>query len=310
MKRKRRTNMLIGGIEAGGTKMVCGVGTWEKDHVSIVDSCQFPTVESEIVIPQMISYFKKWPVEALGIASFGPIDLHKESPTYGYVKLTPKKGWGDTDFTGPFQHAFQIPVGFDTDVNGAALGEWFCGAAKGLESAVYMTVGTGIGIGFIMNGMPLHGLLHPEGGHMFIRRAKNDSYEGCCPFHKDEHHQDVCLEGLACGPAIEGRWGAPGEALADKQEVWDLEAYYLAQGIANTIYFYSPQKIIIGGGVMHQTGLYSAVRERTKALLNGYIQSPLLDTDMDQYIVPPALGQFAGLIGAIVLGKRALDKEK
>lgn len=302
--------MLIGGIEAGGTKMVCGVGTWEKDHFSLVDECQFPTAESEIVIPQMIAYFKKWPISALGIASFGPIDLHKDSPTYGYVKLTPKKGWGKTDFVSPFQKAFHVPVGFDTDVNGAALGEWLYGAAKGLETAVYMTVGTGIGIGFIMNGKTLHGLLHPEGGHMFIQRAEGDAYEGCCPFHKNGQHQDVCLEGLACGPAIEGRWGRPGETLGGRKEVWDLESYYLAQAAANIIYFYSPQKMIIGGGVMHQKGLYDEIRRKTRRLLHGYIQSPVLEENMDQYIVPPALGKYSGLAGALALGQRAMENKE
>lgn len=301
--------MLIGGIEAGGTKMVCGIADAKNGKFEILDRVRFPTAESEAVIPVMIDYFRRLPVRALGIASFGPLDLHRDSPTFGYVKATPKKGWRNTDFAGPFKKALHIPVGFDTDVNGACLGECLYGAGRGLETVAYMTVGTGIGIGFCMDGHPLHGLVHPEAGHMIVIRAEGDRYEGTCRFHLDRSRRCCCLEGLACGPALLGRWGAPGEELGKRKEVWELEAYYLSQGVADIVYFYSPQRVIIGGGVMHQACLFPMIREGARKIINRYVQSEFLEGKIDGYIVPPALGDAAGLAGAFELGRRAFYEE-
>lgn len=220
--------------------------------IRILSEMRFPTTTAAQVLPEIISWFKQYDIESLGIASFGPLDLKKESPTYGYIKATPKKGWQDVDFVGPFARALSIPIEFDTDVNGAALGESVYGAGKGCQVVSYMTVGTGIGVGLYCEGRLLHGLVHPEAGHMLIQRHPKDTYEGSCPFHKDSFLPGGCLEGYACGPAIQKRWGAPGETLHNRKEVWEMEAYYLGQGVSNLVLLYSPDKIIIGGGVMHQ----------------------------------------------------------
>lgn len=213
------------------------------------------------------------------------------------------------DFVGPFARVLSIPIEFDTDVNGAALGESVYGAGKGCQVVSYMTVGTGIGVGLYCEGRLLHGLVHPEAGHMLIQRHPKDTYEGSCPFHKDSFLPGGCLEGYACGPAIQKRWGAPGETLHNRKEVWEMEAYYLGQGVSNLVLLYSPDKIIIGGGVMHQENLFRMVREEVKKNINGYIHSDKLDEGLDNYIVPPALGDHAGLTGAIELGKRAWEEE-
>lgn len=292
--------MILGGIEAGGTKIICGVAEVEKGEVKILHQVKFPTTTAAEVIPEAISYFQKYPIEALGIASFGPVDLHKDSPTYGYIKATPKEGWQHVDLVHPFEKDLSIPVAFDTDVNGAALGEAIYGAGKGCSVVTYMTVGTGIGVGTYVEGKLLHGLVHPEAGHMQLVRHPKDIYQGHCPFHP------YCLEGLASGPAIEDRWGEKGEALCERKDVWDMEAFYLAQGVTNLIYCYSPEKIILGGGVMHQKDLFPRIRKQVQQNLNGYIQSDRLEKEIDTYIVPPALGDQAGLVGAVELGKKQL----
>lgn len=285
--------MLIGGIEAGGTKMVCAVGD---ENGNIKDSVSFPTRQPKETFEDMIGYFRQWDIRALGIGCFGPLDLNKQSKTYGYITKTPKKGWENCNIVGTFRDAFGIPVGFDTDVNGAVLGEVTWGAAKGLENAIYITIGTGVGVGVYLNGALLHGLVHPEAGHIMLSRHPEDSYEGKCPFHKN------CVEGLAAGPAIEARWGKKGAELADRNEVWELEAYYIAQAIMNYILVYSPQKIILWGGVMHQEKLFAMVRKEVKRLLNGYVSHEMILESIDDYIVPPALGEDPGIKGAIRLG--------
>ena len=288
--------MLIGGIEAGGTKMVCAVG---KDDGTILDRVTFPTRQPEETFSDLIGYFKKWDIEALGIGCFGPIDLNVESKTYGYITKTPKKGWENCNIVGTFKNELGIPVGFDTDVNGAVLAEVTWGAAKGLSHAIYITIGTGVGVGVYLNGALLHGLVHPEGGHMLIAKDSKDTYEGCCPFHKN------CVESLASGTAIEGRWGKKAALLAGQDYVWQLEAYYIAQAIVNYIMVYSPQKIILWGGVMHQERLFALVRENVKVLLNGYIAHEMVKESIAEYIVPPALGENPGIMGAIKLGMLA-----
>ena len=291
--------MRIGGIEAGGTKMVCAVGD---ENGKIIDRITFPTRGPKETFEDMIGYFKKWEMEALGIGCFGPIDLNKKSRTYGYITSTPKPGWKNTDIVGTFQEALGVPIGFDTDVNGAILGEVTWGAAKGADSAIYITIGTGVGVGVYVNGGLLHGLVHPEAGHMILAKHPGDTYEGKCPYHR------TCLEGLAAGPAIEARWGRKGVELTDNAEVWELEAFYIAQAVANYILTYSPQKIILWGGVMHQEGLFPMVREKVKAMLSGYISHEMILDQMDEYIVKPALGEDPGILGAIKLGMLALSE--
>lgn len=289
--------MLIGGIEAGGTKMVCAVGD---ENGVIKDRTSFPTRQPEETFADMIAYYKNWDIQALGIGCFGPVDLNRQSRTYGYITKTPKPGWGNCDIVGAFKDALGVPVGFDTDVNGAVLGEVTWGAAKGLDSAIYITIGTGVGVGVYVNGGLLHGLVHPEGGHILLIRHPKDTYEGKCPFHKN------CVEGLAAGPSIEARWGKKAAELADRDEVWDMEAYYIAQAITDYILSYSPQKIILWGGVMHQEKLFGMVRKEVLNLLNGYVAHEMITEHIDQYIVPPALGEDPGIMGAIKLGLDAL----
>lgn len=288
--------MVIGGIEAGGTKMVCAVGD---ENGMIIDRITFSTRLPKETFADMIGYFKEWDIEALGIGCFGPIDLNRQSRTYGYITKTPKRGWENCNIVGVFKDALGVPVGFDTDVNGAILGEVTWGAAKGMENAVYMTVGTGIGVGVYLNGALLHGLIHPEAGHILLIKHPEDSYEGCCPFHKN------CAEGLASGPALEGRWGRKAAELAGQKKVWELEAYYIAQAVTDYILVYSPQRIILWGGVMHQNNLFAFVREEVKRFLNGYISHEMICDDIEEYIVPPALGEDPGIMGAIRLGMLA-----
>ena len=289
--------MLIGGIEAGGTKMVCAVGD---ESGKVMDRVSFPTRQPEETFRDLIDYFKGRDIQALGVGCFGPLDLNKDSKTYGYITKTPKKGWEYCDVVGTLKNALNVPVGFDTDVNGAVLGEVTWGAAKGAESAIYITVGTGVGVGVYVNGGLLHGLVHPEAGHMLLGRHPEDEYVSCCPYHKN------CMEGLASGTAVSGRWGKKGVELADRDEVWELEAFYIGQAIANYVLAYSPQMIILWGGVMHQEKLFDMVRREAKNMLNGYIPHDMILNSMEEYIVPPALGEDPGIMGAIKLGLDAL----
>ena len=303
--------MLIGGIEAGGTKMVCAIGevdaaviNGEKDistkPVRILERISIPTTNPSETLPKMIDFFSEKGIAALGIGCFGPIDLNKKSDTYGYITKTPKIEWADCDIVGTFADALGVPVGFDTDVNAAIYGEVLWGAARGCDSAIYIPVGTGVGVGVYCNGGLLHGLVHPEGGHILLQRHPRDTYRGKCPFHEN------CLEGLASGPAIEGRYGVPAVELAEREDVWEMEAYYIAQAVTNYILTYSPQKIVLWGGVMHQNQLFAMVRKNVKEFLGGYVQSPLLQGDLKDYIVAPELGENPGILGAIGLGLREL----
>lgn len=296
---------LYGGIEAGGTKFVCAVGTGPED---VRKEVRFPTTSPGECIQQSITFFEAicaehGPLAGIGIASFGPLDPNPASPAFGHITTTPKAGWAHTDLAGPVGRALGVPVGFDTDVNGAALGEFRWGAAQGLDTFVYMTIGTGIGGGAMVNGRLVHGLIHPEMGHVLPPHDRNeDPFEGVCPYHGD------CLEGLASGPAIERRWKDKAEHLLEGHPAWDLEAKYLAHGIVPQIYILSPQRIILGGGVMEQRHLFPRVRQYVRRILNGYIQSPAILENMDRYIVPPALGNRAGVLGAIALAQWAAGK--
>ncbi|HWQ15113.1 MAG TPA: ROK family protein [Roseiflexaceae bacterium] len=293
---------LYGGIEGGGTKFVCAVGTGPDD---IRAEARFPTTTPEETIGRAISFFQEQqriaPLAAVGIASFGPVDVDPTSPTFGYITTTPKPGWAHTDFGGAIGRALGVPMGFDTDTNGAALGEHRWGAAQGLHTFLYLTIGTGIGGGGMVSGRIIHGLVHPEVGHMRIPHDRaRDPYMGWCPYHGD------CWEGLAAGPAIERRWGARAETLPPDHPAWALEAEYLAAALVNLILTVSPQRIIMGGGVMAQPQLFPLVRRRVQELLNGYVAAPAILERIDEYIVPPALGARAGVLGAIALAQDAV----
>jgi fructokinase len=289
---------MFAGIEAGGTKWVVAVGE-APDNVIALE--RFPTTTPQETMQQAIAFLRQFNgLRALGVASFGPIDLHADSPTYGFITTTPKPHWQNTDVVGPLRAAFNVPVGFDTDVNGAALGEARWGAAQGLDNVVYLTIGTGIGGGALINGKLLHGALHPEMGHLWMRRdATRDPFAGGCPFHGD------CWEGLAAGSSMEKRWGVRAELLPDDHAAWALEAHYIAQGLVNLTYTLSPQRFILGGGVMHQPQMLALVRSEVQRMVNGYLQIPQLNAGIDDYIVLPGLGDRAGVLGAIALAEQA-----
>jgi fructokinase len=291
---------IYGGIEAGGTKFICAVGTSPAD---IRDEARFPTTTPAETIEQAINFFRPHQANlaAVGIGSFGPVDLEPTSPTYGYLTATPKPGWSNIDFAGHLGRALAVPVGFDTDVNAAALGEQRWGAAQGLDNFIYLTIGTGIGGGAMVNGRLLHGLVHPEMGHIRLPHDWTaDPYPGFCPFHGD------CLEGLAAGPALEGRWGQRAETFPAGHPAWELEAHYLALALMSFICTLSPQRIILGGGVMAQPSLFPLLRRQVQTLLNGYVQHPSITSNgIEGYIVPPGLAGRAGVLGAIALAQDA-----
>ncbi len=290
----------FGGIEAGGTKFVCGVGSGPDD---LQVGASFPTTTPEETIGRAIRYFQEQPepVEAIGIGSFGPIDPIPSSPTYGYITETPKPGWRQVDLRGQVANALGVPVAFDTDVDAAALGEHRWGAAQDVDTFIYLTVGTGIGGGAMVNGRLVHGLLHTEMGHIRLPHDwVADPYAGRCPYHGD------CFEGMAAGPAIGERWGQRAETLPPEHPAWALEARYIALGLVNFICTLSPQRIILGGGVMQQPHLFPLVREQVQSLLNGYVQSPAILEHIDEYIVAPGLGSRAGVLGSIALAEQAL----
>ena len=290
---------VYGGIEAGGTKFICAAGSGPGD---IRAEARIETTTPEETVRKAIAFFRElpMPIAAIGIGSFGPVDPDPSSATYGFITNAPKPGWQDVDLAGTVREALRVPVGFDTDVNAAALGEHRWGAARGLDTFIYLTVGTGIGGGGIAGGRPMHGLLHPEMGHIRVPHdLAADPFPGTCPYHDD------CLEGLAAGQALEKRWGQPAETLPADHPGWPLEARYLALGIANFIFTLSPQRIIVGGGVMGQPGLLAMVRREVVRLLNGYVDAPEITRDIDGYIVPPALGNRAGVLGAIALAEQA-----
>ncbi|AZN39270.1 ROK family protein [Paenibacillus albus] len=293
--------MLIGAVEAGGTKFVCGIGS---EDGFIQDRVSFPTEAPEKTIANVINYFRDKKVEAIGIGSFGPINIDPTSPQYGYVTTTPKPGWGNYPVLPELRKVFDVPFGWDTDVNAAALGEATWGAAAGLDSCLYYTVGTGIGVGVYAEGKMVHGLVHPEGGHVLTRRHPEDTFEGFCPYHGD------CLEGMAAGPAIERRWKVKGSELGVDHPAWEMEAFYLGQAVANAILLLSPKKIILGGGVMHQEQLFPLIHAEVRNNLKGYVSAEAVLDGISSYIVPPGLGDNAGLCGSLALGLRALQEAK
>ena len=286
-----------GSLEAGGTKMVCAIGD---EQGNILERVSIPTLAPENTMPAILDFFKNKNISALGIGCFGPVDLDKKSPTYGCITTTPKLAWRNYDIVGVCEKELGVPVGFDTDVNGSALGEATWGCTKDLDNSIYITVGTGIGVGVIIDRKPYHGMLHPEGGHIFLARHPQDPMErGVCPYH------ELCLEGLASGPSIQARWGKPGVELADRKEVWELEAYYLAQAICSYIMILSPERIIIGGGVAHQEQMMPMIRAEVLRQMGGYIAAKGMQ-DLDNYIVLPSLNDNQGILGAL---KLAMDAE-
>lgn len=294
-----------GAIEAGGTKFVCSVIA---DPDNYFEEERFPTTTPEETIARTIDFFKlrqkKYKLESIGISCFGPIDLNESSPTYGYITSTPKPGWKNTDIVGALKKAFGLEIGFDTDVNGAALAEYEWGNPESVKSLVYYTIGTGVGGGVIINGDPVHGLVHPEAGHILIRQDhENDPYPGHCPFHRN------CLEGLCCGPSVQDRFGKPGYELGEDHPFWNTFANYVAQACVSQILQISPEKIVLGGGVMDQGHLFPKIRAEVRRLLNGYVIHPMILEKIDEYIVPPVLGNRAGACGAMALARRAAERK-
>lgn len=294
---------LFGGIEAGGTKFVCAVGT---DPEQLQAHTRIPTTTPDETLGQVVDFFRQQQaaghkIAAVGIGAFGPVDVNPNSSKFGYFLNTPKPGWQQIDFVGLIQRELNVKVGFDTDVNAAALGEHKWGNGQGIDNLIYLTVGTGFGGGVMVNGNLVHGLLHPEMGHILIPHDLSiDPFTGACPFHQD------CLEGLASGLAMEKRWGKKGAELPDDHPAWELEAQYLATGLVNFILTLSPERIIIGGGVMEQKQLFPMVRSQVTKKLSSYLDLPEITRDIDSYIVPPGLGNKAGFAGAFALAEQAL----
>jgi fructokinase len=293
---------LYGVVETGGTKIVCAVLGGPDDVRAEV---RFPTTTPEANIPQIIEFLRmhhaQTPLTAIGIGSFGPIVLDPALPNYGSVAPTTKPGWSNAPVVAPITAALQLPVGFDLDVTTAGLGELEWGAGQGLDHIVYYTIGTGIGAGVISRRAPLACMAHPEAGHQSVAPHPDDDFAGNCSFH------GKCLEGMAAGPAIEKRWGVKAYDLPVDHPAWELEADYVAQAVVNTILFVSPQRIILGGGVMEQLHLFPMIRQRVLTKLNGYINVDAITQHIDDYVVPPALGNRAGMLGALVLAMRAAD---
>ena len=298
-----RPERVVGGLELGGTKAVCVVGTGPDD---VRADARIPTTTPVETLGRILEFFAGHaavqPLTALGVASFGPLDLDPSSATFGFITTTPKQPWRQVDLVTTLRRGLGITIALDTDVNAAALAEYRGGRGRGADTLVYVTIGTGIGGGVLVGGRPLHGLVHPEIGHLRVPHDRaRDGFDGVCPHHGD------CLEGLASAPALAARWGAVPESLPDAHPAWALEAEYLALGLANVVLTLSPQRIVLGGGVMARAGLLPLVRTRLRAVLAGYVQSRALDEGIDDYVVAPALGERAGVLGALALARDASE---
>ena len=293
---------LIGAIEAGGTKFVAAVA---REDGTLLAQARIPTETPQTCFPALAAFFSNaaaahGPIAAFGVASFGPIEIDPASRNYGTFTTTPKPGWAGARFHDVLGQ-FGAPIVVDTDVNGAALGEWEQGAGQGCTTLAYTTIGTGVGSGVLRNGQSLMGFSHFESGHIPVPRdLASDPYPGFCPFHGD------CLEGLAAGPAIKARWGMSLSELASPHDQIALIAGYIAQLAVSLVLLHMPDRLIFGGGVMKAPGLIEALRRTTEAKLAGYIKAPQLDPGLERYIVGPGLGDQAGITGAIALGRRAL----
>ncbi|MCW1401903.1 ROK family protein [Novosphingobium sp. MW5] len=293
---------LIGAIEAGGTKFVLALA---REDGQVLAETRVATRRPEECFPEVADFFRRavaehGPIASFGVASFGPIDIDPASADYGRFTTTPKPGWAGARFHDCLGE-FGAPIVVDTDVNGAALGEWAMGAGQGCRTLAYTTIGTGIGTGVVQSGRSLAGFSHFEAGHIaVVRDPAIDPFPGRCPFHGD------CLEGLASGPAIEDRWGTSLSKLASPAEKVELIAGYLGQLAANLVLLHMPDRLVFGGGVMKTPGLIEALRLATERLLGGYVRAAQLDPGLERYIVLPGLGDEAGITGAILLGKSAL----
>ncbi|MDT2674915.1 fructokinase ScrK [Enterococcus dongliensis] len=289
--------MVFGAIEAGGTKFVCAIGD---EKLTVEKRVSFPTTTPEETMNLVIDFFKDYQseLESIGVGSFGPIDIHRDSSTYGYITSTPKLGWQDFDFVGNLKNHFNVPITWTTDVNAAAYGEYACGEGQGKDSVVYYTIGTGIGGGALQKGEFIEGFSHPEMGHMIVIPHEKDNFKGNCPFHEN------CLEGMAAGPAIEARTGRKGQDIPASDVFWESEAFYIAQCVYNTTLILSPDVIILGGGVMKQSHMVERVRKNFEALMKNYVRTPTIKN----YIVTPALKDNAGIIGCLALAKKIIKK--
>lgn len=290
---------LYGAIEAGGTKFVCAVGTAPGE---LRAEARFPTEAPAETLERCLEFFRAQPrLDALGIGCFGPLGLRRGAAGYGRITSTPKPGWSQVDVVRPLAEGLGIPVAFDTDVNAAVLGEARWGAARGLDTAIYVTIGTGIGGGALVAGQLAHGLVHPEMGHLLLPREPDDlAFAGTCRFHGAR-----CWEGLASGPALQQRWGQPPETLPAGHPAWDLQARYVASALATLVMVLSPERVILGGGVMQQAQLFPLIRGHLLGSLGGYVQADAILTDMDRYVVPPLLAERSGVAGALALAERA-----
>ncbi len=288
-----------GALEAGGTKMVLAVF---EENGRMLEKKTLPTLSPEDTVPPMLAFFREKGIAALGIASFGPLCLDPASPLYGTITQTPKLPWRNYPLLRAFRDALGVPVGLDTDVNAAALAETAMGAAKGLSSCLYVTVGTGIGGGVVVHGRPVHGLMHPEIGHIRVMPEREDPMpEGICPCHAH------CLEGLASGPSIEKRWGISARDLPEGHPAWELESAYLAQLCQIALLAFSPEKIVLGGGVMQKKFLFPMIRKKTVALLGGYLAIPAVEEGLADCITEPGLDILSGITGAFLLAKQAAN---
>lgn len=288
--------MLFGSIEAGGTKFIAAVGD---EQMKVIDSITVPTTKPAETLEPITTFFDRYHINAIGVGSFGPIDVNEDSKTFGYITSTPKTSWKNFNFFGNLSEHYDVPIAWTTDVNAAGYAESVMGNAKGTQSCLYLTVGTGIGGGFINQGNILNAYSHPEMGHLLIKRHPSDTYVGNCPFHTD------CLEGMASGPAVEERWGKRGIELADQSNVWELEAYYLAQALVSYTLILRPERIILGGGIMKQKQIFQLIREQFKQMLKDYVAVPNLET----YIQPVGLNDQAGIIGGLLLAKKSIRKK-
>lgn len=282
---------LYGALEGGGTKMVLAVVTKEG---KIINQTTIPTTTQKETTEKMVQYFKQYKIKALGIGTFGPVDVNQSSPTYGSILNTPKEGWKGYSYIDSFKE-LGVPIKIDTDVNASCIGEITYGSAKGLNNVIYITVGTGIGVGICVEGKMVHGILHPEAGHILLTKNEKDKGNSVCPFHKN------CLEGLASGPSILKRYGKPADELKDDNEVWEIESDYIAQAIVSIIYTTCPQKIILGGGVMNQKHIFPLIRKKVVEFIGGYLDTKEL-RDIDNYIVYSVLDGNQGILGSAKLG--------
>ena len=287
----------IGAIEAGGTKFICMVGNGPEN---IEAQTRIATTIPNDTLQKVIDFFRPFSsegrIKAIGVGCFGPLDLDPNSDSYGFITSTPKAGWDNTNIAGRLRDQLKVNIIIDMDVNTAALGEYRWGASRGLDPSLYLTIGTGIGGGYVKDGKPLMGLLSPEMGHIHVPHNINlDPFPGSCPFHGD------CFEGLASGPALQQRLNVPGETVPDDHPFWEIEAGYIASALTDYIFTLSPKRIILGGGVMHRTFLFPMIRRMVLENLHGYLRQPILLDHTDRYIVPPGLGDRSGILGALAL---------